>query len=116
MSDYNFQAGQEVVLLHYNFGKRSIKGIFPVERTTSTLAVVRTLKFRRNTGRVYGGSGAGFSYHFIEPATPELREEFAEQQRLERRRTFLRKYLDGNWEAMGEENLDKVAKALGLES
>ena len=49
----------------------------------------------------------------IEPATPELIAEFAKQRRDAERSIFLAPFLD-HWVEMSEENLEKVAVALGF--
>jgi hypothetical protein len=110
MNEFNFQEGQLVarVFTHWN---RTIEYVAKVDRVTRTLAIVGGMKFNRLTGDEYGNR---YSKYSIEPATTAVLAEFAEQNRKIARREFLARYLNGNWQSMGEENLDKVATALGF--
>jgi hypothetical protein len=110
MHNYNFQEGQQVGLVWNHWGRR-IERIMTVTRVTATIAVVNGLKFNRATGHLFGDK---YSKQTIEPATPELIAEIQKQEHSDARKNFLGKFLNGNWQSMGEENLDKVAAALGF--
>jgi hypothetical protein len=106
----NFREGQEVAMLFNHWGRR-IERIATISRVTATLAFVGMMKFNRETGREHGRQHGPYS---IIPATSEVVAEFEEQKRKAARIDFLRKYLDGNWRSMGDENLEKIAVALGF--
>lgn len=107
---HNFEAGQEVARIFHHWD-RHVDCFCRIDRVTATLAIVGSMKFNRETGKEYGNRYGSYS---IEPATPELHAEYELQQRREARLEFLRKFLDGNWRSMGEENLEKIATALGF--
>lgn len=105
--NYNFQEGQRVaVIFHHHWGTRKIKRLTKITRVTKTLALIDDLKYNRQ-------NGFGRYHDRIEPATPELIAEFAKQRRESERSEFLAPFLD-HWIKMSEENLEKVAAALGF--
>lgn len=106
----NFNEGQKVAMMFNHWGRR-IERIANIDRVTATLAIIDGMKYNRETGREHGRQ---YGANCIIAATPEILAEFAEQRWREDRRRFLCKFLDGNWQSMGEDNLDKVAAALGF--
>lgn len=79
MGDYDWKAGDTVVLAHFGSGSR--RQIATVERVTPTgLPCVRGELFRKN-GRQRGGGG-GYSGRYIQPADPAKVAEVEAENRM----------------------------------